>query len=1795
MSKEEKLKDRRVQGRRDGFELARAAERLSELKRQGASITVFPQPTRVDLFDDFILRLESPRLRLAYAILSGRAPEDYESRKRSGLLREQDKFSEKDLANYRRLFEHLMKTSDEPQILAGAISSVQGAFSAVADWIKKHVLAAMETCGGTFAGGAIQKIKEKLSCSYTSLFDVAKASIDALYESFGLSSFVELILASICAVGYFLAPAGAFGDWVKMLLGLVGAFFAGQSLFNAAMAFFSAVGHGDIFSLLGEIKKRVKKFDSEKEYVIPSYEDLTDVLVAYRVGAIQDKPVRVSDASYSSLKELLEEMRQTEVRDDDDQPDPVGFFGLLPRNYYKKIVRSHSLAFARARSKPARLVFPTEEFVSAETESDEEEVKELRSPNLAGDEAQGAVGSPSDVSQKFATLLSVFGMKMSPLQAMANVVDFGKIVGTARTTVDFVAKILRWFADVLRAAFVRVDECLSAVRMWRYLRGAEPVFSRIMTQVQPFTQDTKALALPANSEVVMRAHSELTVEVTKAIRAGLVTGPAWSALCAAQRALAPLVEIAETVVCRPAVRQRPINVIIEGGPQTGKSSLVAPLLLKMALAKGLGRPISDSEILRPPTADRNFPLAGAAAATALILDDMFNAVREEDWVGILNLGLMLGGAQVTPVASPIAEAKGKMYLNTVANVATENSPAWHIASKVQSNFGAFAARWSGFGLVLIAEHTDEQTGEKKTVIVGTGSTAQVAVRDGESASEIETKLYAHYRLVPLHWVPKGGKFYLDPPSWLVREPNGTLIARDVPTEEQLSTLRTIEEVAAWMGSEIEKSVLALLARKSVLADLVPTDLWAILGKHGYTEAKYKESVPDEDAPMFTPMSDTGEIPPVDIPAYWNHCLHTRDPQDLQRLATRLKANPVVEVAQQDLSRTRKLIDTAYAYFKRAGDEISPYVQKTGFWLPIAIVGSVSVLATAFFMFSGTKNEDEEGEGQSYDIQMREKRIVPYAQPRLFGHGKRLGADKPQVLGKVRSEQISQKLHHVVHVVVSTPGMPDVKSQGFMLSGDCLIMTAHGWSVRALHMAETVVQVSIPTVYQFRGVEVSFPAMLMSDEMKSRFRKELEKTGDDIDDLLLDVALLKLPKPLKGFRNISSMFVPWSVFNTAVGRGVMRIGLSPALGWRRTIEFGVVQQIKTCTVTPTDNAPHQTLTTPYNFVTNMLGESGLCGAIYAFTDDSVPGFFAGIHAGVDSAGRAYFVPLWKELLESLTETTSFFGAGYLDREDTGELPLQTPSEIAQTMLMRKDSDNEEVIPVMGYLQTQAVPQRAVTYPRVHSFRAVPIVSELASAGFLSDRVPSSMQIYHTSQEGVTSHTWYKGLTALKRKVNKMWSSPMSDEFVSWYLSHIDLTLAGSFAGEPYMEDEEVLNGNEFLPPMDRRTSAGAESLPDIRSKSAFITQDLETQKQVFTDLGEETAAAAWENFVFHKFPTTCLTACSKDEPIEERKKFLTRRFFPATFSTQYIEKKAFGRAVTLIKANIGNHYSTVGASPSSLDAAALSVAQFMAAGRQLRGLHLVPCGEDAESNDLSITYGNMEVVKKILLSLNRMIRFLDPEYTENEARYWGAMEDWFLEDQMQQLLLIEGGPADFPYARNYAVLPALMNVSGRWLTTVINDITKHYQFYCAWRLLYPEDIRQHVPFSARIMLLTYSDDGFFVAEHPERWLAALNETDGPKHKVDGVQFIGRNFCFVERVPRFVLRMDSIKQMLTFVSKSGGWLQMWLANALIAAQELQSHPLEARERFSQLMRNVARAFRVDVTGHLAALQPPSPGGF
>lgn len=113
---------------------------------------VSAQPLRVEMFDDFVTRLDNPRLRLAYAVLCGQMPADYEKRKSAGQLLPVEVFTRQELRAYARMFDYMKKNfgEDVPQVFEKMTEWISTSFSTVVDWIRKHVLAAVSGMGGKF-------------------------------------------------------------------------------------------------------------------------------------------------------------------------------------------------------------------------------------------------------------------------------------------------------------------------------------------------------------------------------------------------------------------------------------------------------------------------------------------------------------------------------------------------------------------------------------------------------------------------------------------------------------------------------------------------------------------------------------------------------------------------------------------------------------------------------------------------------------------------------------------------------------------------------------------------------------------------------------------------------------------------------------------------------------------------------------------------------------------------------------------------------------------------------------------------------------------------------------------------------------------------------------------------------------------------------------------------------------------------------------------------------------------------------------------------------------------------------------------------------------------------------------------------------------------------------------------------------------------------------------------------------------------------------------------------------------
>lgn len=230
---------------------------------------VSAQPLRVEMFDDFVTRLDNPRLRLAYAVLCGQMPADYEKRKSAGQLLPVEVFTRQELRAYARMFDYMKKNfgEDVPQVFEKMTEWISTSFSTVVDWIRKHVLAAVSGMGGKFMEGALDKIRAVFSAPIQTIQDLARATMDAVSGALkftGMVSLTELVLSVLFAAAAWFAPYGQVGSIVKIVLSFVAGFFGGASLFHGILQLISALSGkeliGNVFDQMSktEVAKRMK-------------------------------------------------------------------------------------------------------------------------------------------------------------------------------------------------------------------------------------------------------------------------------------------------------------------------------------------------------------------------------------------------------------------------------------------------------------------------------------------------------------------------------------------------------------------------------------------------------------------------------------------------------------------------------------------------------------------------------------------------------------------------------------------------------------------------------------------------------------------------------------------------------------------------------------------------------------------------------------------------------------------------------------------------------------------------------------------------------------------------------------------------------------------------------------------------------------------------------------------------------------------------------------------------------------------------------------------------------------------------------------------------------------------------------------------------------------------------------------------------------------------------------------------------------------------------------------------------
>lgn len=1757
---------------------------------------------------------DSYRSRLAWCIVYGIEIPGYDGRKSAGLLREEEKFTPRELKNYRRVFEQL-KGCDEPQGLTEIMGAVKDRFSELLEYISKQVSSAFVAAGNLFTEGIVQRFREVFSKSYSSLMDLFSSAATLAEETLGdhgLTAIVQLIFAAFFGcVCYFMPVTDKFFGIIKGLIAMVAGFCGTKSLLHLLFEVISRLGYGSTYTAAKAACIERDRLVQNGRYVVTEPTHLTSMLLSVQAEAIPEKPVFVSlydqEAGTTYSREFpttVEFMKWLKVGGDAvdwkfKAKEPETYFPFFKVAYAEKNWRHKhdamademlSLAVEHTEVERQKKIFTSPSI----REEDYESAEEM-------DVAQGQPGvievkevekkETSDVASGMSNLFKIFGVTLTPVAAMRNVVDLGRVLATAKSAISAVSAVIKWFIEAMQGAMGALEGLLGQYRAWQWFQGTSELWDKMLKKIDGFLKDQSQVLVPANAKVVMEIYSEIQLKRWQGLETGKTQTSIARALDSMLRVIEPLVEIAAQVVARPDVRVRPENLILVGGSQTSKSSLLAPMIGQRVVSTALGRKLEKNEIARPPLADEKFPFAGSKGALVYIGDDVMTKTSKEEFAPVMQMMFALGGAQVAPIASPEAEEKGKNYLESLCNIFTENHPCLHLVPKVTNNPDAFVARWKVYA-VLIVMHVEEAGKKYLRLLDASTAPAGTIIKPEMSAEEVKAAIDNHYRFyeVPLMATADRNELKMVLPETLHQEKSGFTLVKNnemLPIDHPLIRwFKTMDELIEEKAKSLKLSIEATKERAKLLepTEVSTARIDALFAEAGWDKKKFLEPIeprgrdqiwvdivlsPDEvgdwNADAFEAVRNwhVTELakfvqanPKADTTQFIKLQLNKIAVAMLKRKIKTPKAESLTELMKKQIEAAKRAVEI---YMVQIKGSFTGFVMRPIVWVPLALLAVSGTIGAIMWIMSSSSPDEGEDEEQSFDVRMRPARVEG-VRPLL--RGQRRGGmrrDVPQG-AEQRYAELMKKKHHVVGVRISHTSGYATEYQGLMLN-ECTVLTAlHGVSPIFNDMKRTTVTIIEPAIWSYVGKTKAIRLdQLFTDEMRAAFLKEMTAQGVAITaDPLVDIVALSLSYPLKGYRDISKMFIPWAQFSDLVGRDIMRISLNPDLGWEQDRASGKITACRAVSISTPELEDGMAFSTVYNFQTNITGIAGQCGAPVAIMDDHVQGLFAGIHTGANSEGQFYFAPIPREVVEQLLKLQPT-RADVETAVDRGIIVTDVPQGRRRMVF---DGLTQDSIPVFGFVPTEQVQKAIVTAPRIHDFMRVPFADKLKE--FASHRVPSNLHAwaYPVGRSHPGHSTAKKALLALSKKVNLIQEPEYEREFISCLMQKC------VFTGVPIaLSAKEVVNGNELLPGFDMNASAGSDGLPDKRTKKFWFDPSFKKEDGTYVPNKEckELWRRAQDAFNARSYEPGLITAVKKSEPIEVEKQHLTRSFFPMPLSAQIMEKQIFGPVAMVFKKSAYALGSAIGMNPEQMSAMYEDGVMFARTLWAL-GEPVKMFGEDAIANDLTISHTNHLIFSRFCLKVLHTL-MTNQGLSDAECEPHLAKAGRLLWTLSQGFIAVEDADG------SYKVLHVLMNFSGRWLTSIFNDITKQYQYFCVWRKKWPGDygvIGQH----NRFWSMTYSDDGIVAFADPDEFIALLNETSGPKHKLDSKNFCGRSPRPCSQGFRLVLNFPAICQMVTFISRKGSRQKNWFQNLDQAFNELVFYPKAESEKLLAIVRGICQ---------------------
>lgn len=1743
----------RTQRLRD-LRLAKAARRKAKVP-----VHVSPpsyQPVLLPLVEDSLyLALETTRVKTAWCICNGLLdPANFTPKSR---VPDDQRFTARQLRDYSKLFTMLSQDEGQAWGTDWIVGPISRAYSFLADVFKS----AVAEVGRWFGDGVLTGLFDKMKVKYDSFVDFILSARDRVVSAtsiWGFDSILELVLAAICGTIVAFTPAGGLVTTAfKLVMSMITGFFSVSSVFHFVLALISKVKGGDVATDFDRLSSSCRHHLHDGIYHVHNMEEFVKVLACTSSGGARFYPIRLSLRDETSLrvwnfmsleaadqfyKALLDDVPASSL------PEPVSWFGepTLPQ-FIHDMSSKVSMFFDSDKPKlkpdsafslPLSTVYPVSPVLPSgplplpvyrEESPDAPELKDVR-PEPVIDFGQASKLDKAQVGEGgvlslLADFFTAAGFTVSPVSLLMELKNLQLVFNTFNAGYRAIATVVSALASLFRTVVAFADSHLVKWSAYRRFRGVNALFDRAEVVLAPIVADPKALAVEANVAAVLALSREVFSRKLALLKEA-PTSSELNALNHLSRTMAPIVDEAEIRSHTPARKPLTATLFLLGESQIGKSAIVAPLIGKAAYAKHLKRPLLDSEMFYPTFSDSKFPFAGYHDQPLIMADDMWAGATEELVLEAARNMMLLGGAQATAAASAIADLKGNVFLTHTGLISTENSPQFRLLSKILSYPQAVVNRMQHvYQIVLVGEVDGVE------IVIPPTHThyRDFALSTGLSAVEIERRIRRHYRFLKL-------TFKVD-----------TVISLDLanpagPTKGyELLDFDAIVDVFA-----------AALAANQASFD-AGTQVFKNLEFHptGPSVQTMMKALgipldPVEDAPIHPKDIDHWDPEFARPVAAW--IALQKNPAYVEFEIRRLYIDcnrqsllfPTLPAYKRFLAVARKLLD-------QAKSKVSPVVSHPLFLFSAGIVAVAGITITVFKLFSSSDDEDE---AQSYDVRTQ---VTP---SRTLVDLRRRRPDTPQ-LSKSEEERWMQIRSHYSHIPllrVMRDGAVFYRFHGILADGLTIFTSLHNLEPVDLDDPRLTLHVSLPDIdihYSFLDLKIHPADSYLTSAEKAELAGALKDQGLSSSSLV-DFTVIVLPQPIKGVKKITRQFVAFEELKKLTGAHIVRIAAAQLKPHEiRTEQTGKVLGMDTIRLNDTQSYP-------FALLTDLPGHSGFSGSPVAITTSSINGVWGGIHAAEAVDGSTKVQMIWRELAERILDDLN-----HIEPDTTILASTTVPFDHAQLEVAC-------ACPVPMALVTD-ISRAIVTSPPKHDFIVSPAFHSLPSE-LQSDRLPSVLKPVYQKPDGSWAVTWGDNLEVIMAKENHMFPPPGMDEYLSFFLSRLTW-----YKVKSYLSLYEALNGNSVLPGIDPAASAGTMGLPDKRSKREWVNISPTGEKtptpeaQVYFD-------ASWRDFEEMRSRATITTASLKSEPlppekIEERK---TRRFFPQSFDDSVTEKRIFGGAVTLLKMNFPHLNIMVGANSKHLQLAASDLYRFKRAAYFATGQMPTEAGDDAIKNDLSMPLQTMIISAATLMAINEHLDVLDGVPSEQRTLR-RRRERFFLFDQAC-LIVAMCVPVRCKLTQEvsprWVLFRAFMNGSGRWLTTEINSVSHDWQVFGAWRLLYPTDPLAVDVLRSRLWYMIYSDDGFLcpASHEPAKWLDAMNQTVGPLHRSDGKNFIGRHPLFVDGKLRFVLSMDAIKQMLSYVSRKGEvWLNFRL-NVECALRELALHGRLVFEKYAPILNQI-----------------------